>query len=397
MNMDSRNHCFIKYLTSAQALTLRPKWSHILELRYGLSGERPHKLTEIGEKYGLSRERIRQIVNDALKEIRTIGREKIQNGQKDDPCAQLILYLEEAIQPNAPGHIDRLTTLIIDELPYLPTNTYALFLIIHLICPNEYIAKRYQEKAKDRFRELHFANIKEYKREKRLKKFDQLLSYVIWPSEVSLLTQEQIRRALAKQRDYRKRDVSRDGKGKAGCYFSQKMSKEVQYESQLELDFLMRLEELEEVIFYQEQPFAISYKEGEKENSYYPDVFVLLKDGRGIVVEIKPVFRMALHKNLVKWSALRRFCNEMGIGILVTDGRHAIQQIQQQAINRSFAKAVSESLQHGPLSWKEYKEIKGKYNVNRNDFLALVLRKRLVWELNPFRLSKPSISREDSS
>jgi RNA polymerase primary sigma factor len=41
----------------------------VLRLRFGLSGEDPKTLSEIGEELGLTRERVRQIERDALKQL----------------------------------------------------------------------------------------------------------------------------------------------------------------------------------------------------------------------------------------------------------------------------------------------------------------------------------------
>lgn len=49
---------------------LTPKEKDILKLRYGLNGEEPLTLEAIGNKYNLTRERIRQIENKALNKIR---------------------------------------------------------------------------------------------------------------------------------------------------------------------------------------------------------------------------------------------------------------------------------------------------------------------------------------
>jgi RNA polymerase primary sigma factor len=49
---------------------LTPRQSHILRLRFGLNGEEPHTLEEIANKFGLSRERIRQLEKDALRRLR---------------------------------------------------------------------------------------------------------------------------------------------------------------------------------------------------------------------------------------------------------------------------------------------------------------------------------------
>ena len=44
----------------------------VLELRYGLSGEQPYTLEEVGQAFGVTRERIRQIENNTLKKLETL-------------------------------------------------------------------------------------------------------------------------------------------------------------------------------------------------------------------------------------------------------------------------------------------------------------------------------------
>ncbi|NMB26786.1 MAG: sigma-70 family RNA polymerase sigma factor [Tissierellia bacterium] len=60
--------------------TLAPREKEILELRFGLNGNEPLTLEAIGDKYDLTRERIRQIENKALK---TIKRLNLKTGLKD--------------------------------------------------------------------------------------------------------------------------------------------------------------------------------------------------------------------------------------------------------------------------------------------------------------------------
>ncbi|MFH1354388.1 MAG: sigma-70 family RNA polymerase sigma factor [bacterium] len=50
--------------------TLPPREKRIVELRFGLSGERPYTLEEIGAEFGISRERVRQLQNVALMRLR---------------------------------------------------------------------------------------------------------------------------------------------------------------------------------------------------------------------------------------------------------------------------------------------------------------------------------------
>jgi RNA polymerase primary sigma factor len=53
------------------ALTgLSSREARVLQLRYGLADGHAYTLKEVGEKFGLTRERIRQIENDALERLR---------------------------------------------------------------------------------------------------------------------------------------------------------------------------------------------------------------------------------------------------------------------------------------------------------------------------------------
>ena len=45
----------------------------ILELRYGLNGEQPCTLDEVGRTFSVTRERVRQIENQSLKKLQAMG------------------------------------------------------------------------------------------------------------------------------------------------------------------------------------------------------------------------------------------------------------------------------------------------------------------------------------
>lgn len=50
--------------------TLSPREARILRMRFGLNHDRPYTLEEVGQKFGLTRERIRQIEGKALRRLR---------------------------------------------------------------------------------------------------------------------------------------------------------------------------------------------------------------------------------------------------------------------------------------------------------------------------------------
>jgi len=45
----------------------------VLEMRYGLDGEQPRTLDEVGRTFSVTRERIRQIENQGLKKLRALA------------------------------------------------------------------------------------------------------------------------------------------------------------------------------------------------------------------------------------------------------------------------------------------------------------------------------------
>ena len=51
----------------------RPAERRVLELRYGLGGEHPRTLDEVGRTFNVTRERIRQIENQSLKKLQSLN------------------------------------------------------------------------------------------------------------------------------------------------------------------------------------------------------------------------------------------------------------------------------------------------------------------------------------
>ena len=64
---------------------LDPRERAILSLRFPLSDETPPTLEHIGKKFKVTRERIRQIQNGALKKLRTALETRPEAGERFDP------------------------------------------------------------------------------------------------------------------------------------------------------------------------------------------------------------------------------------------------------------------------------------------------------------------------
>jgi len=383
---------FAEYFTLSQAEALTARESRILDLRYGFANGEPHTLEQVGQVLGVSEERIRQILQRVHRKIYSKGRRQIAKGQTTAASARLLLYLESTLRPEESGNIDRILAFTGEELAYLPQATHALPLLTYLLYGRGERAEEYLFK----LIQLHRQEVIALRRAARSDaEFKNLLAYVNWPREITRGSHTfEVASKLSRQRE-----VSPDSEGKPGTFFSQKMSREVQYESLLEMQFLLKLEQIKEIVLYQEQPFAIPYELDGILRTYYPDVFFVIEDGRGVVVEVKPRYQMALHENLTKWSALHRYCVQNGWGLLVTDGSRSIQKLQQHEFSMEFQTALFIALENsrdGTLSWTEYRSIRDQHNATWNDFLAVILKNGLVWSLQPFVLKQkvPSSSQE---
>lgn len=372
---------FIQYLDAARIEALPERESEMFSLRYGISSGSTHTLADIGNLYGLSRERIRQLLNRSQRRIISKAKRQLRAGEIDSPCAELRQYLIDIIKPEEPNSGQRLLEFI-EEIQFfrLPTDSLVKF-IAQLAYPSGLSASEHISFVTTTIHTQRFEKSRELAKSSRIEKVRKLLSRAMWPKKVRKLSLQEIERLK------RHRNVSLDGSGKAGIYFSNKLNRNVQYESELELHFFHQIELDDNIIAYQEQPLAIPYEKEGKKLTYYPDALLIFKDYRAIIAEIKPVFLMALHENFVKWASLKRFCEKYGLGLLITDGTYTLQQIQMHKSKSEYVAEILSYLENGPINWEQYKQIKQIHRPNRDDFVAMILKNGLLWQLGPFKLS----------
>jgi len=53
--------------------SLNPRMRRVVALRFGLDGEKPQTLEEVGAGLGITRERVRQLESRALRELRAVA------------------------------------------------------------------------------------------------------------------------------------------------------------------------------------------------------------------------------------------------------------------------------------------------------------------------------------
>lgn len=110
----------------------------------------------------------------------------------------------------------------------------------------------------------------------------------------------------------RKRARRRGPKFRSGLFKSQKNGRNVHYRSGLELRVYRALERCEAVVEYREEPFRIEYRVGGEDRGYWPDIAVLLSDGRRLLIEVKPASQTSDPTNLAKWRHATAYANRRG-------------------------------------------------------------------------------------
>jgi len=73
---DTAYHSMLQDKLDDVLTTLSPREARILQLRFGLQDGRSYTLEEVGRKFGLTRERIRQIEHEALDRLRHPSRSR---------------------------------------------------------------------------------------------------------------------------------------------------------------------------------------------------------------------------------------------------------------------------------------------------------------------------------
>lgn len=182
------------------------------------------------------------------------------------------------------------------------------------------------------------------------------------------------------------RSVSADLRYKSGAYYSEKCKRWIQYESGLELNFILQLEQLENVLFYYEQPVQIPYWRGRKKLTYTPDFGLYLDTREFVLVEIKELPGMLEDKVQQKVEALLDFCSKKGFGFLFSDGRHTFDKLLRIKNNRKLERMILKEISNNVLRKNRCREILQQCGSTQNELLKVIIKHRLKFKPFPFKL-----------
>lgn len=364
------NCIFEKYLDDGN---LTEKEKEIFKLKCNLDLKKEYTLKEIGEKYNLTRERIRQIILKCHNKIvRHMKRSK--EGQRGREFYFILFKLYKEF--NSEYEKKLIITLQNEYVLNLYCSILELDLNVNINDKMKHLLNLYN-KNKSEYEKDILLEQKEVNRQKKL--IERILKDVIWFDKVNILTEDIYRKIV--QLRFIEEDKNNPNKG---SYYSYKMCKEIQYESSIEKDYLLLLEDSVEVKYYSVQPFKIDYFYEGRLHSYYPDIFFVLNDGRAIIVEIKAIIEMPLERNLLKYNALKDFCNKNGFGVLYTDSRNSFEKYASKSINNEFEEDIINELKKGPMDWRKCEDIILEHKVDKQEITIVIIRNNIKYTQNPF-------------
>lgn len=262
-------------LTEAIAQILPDHEATIVRLRHGLDGNGQRTLQQIGEDLRLSRERILQLQERALRRIKTTGTRRRTAGASDDPCAALITL---AISLAAPDHPDWQQVTVgyaaseASRLPLRPTAVLLAYLAGRSYDDAQSAVDAYLRAFNAKQRNQQQLAARRTRQEHARASFRTLLlGGAHWPQTPKVTP--------LRARPTRSRDVAPREDGAVLTWFSDKLGREIPCESHNEWRFYAALDGLDEIVWYQEQPERIADQLDGQTRYYHPDVLIALRDG----------------------------------------------------------------------------------------------------------------------
>jgi len=343
-----------------------PRQRDVVVHRYGLDGDPVYLLTDLGETWGVSSERIRQVQLQALR--------RILDSLHIDPATAVVRA--RISQELGGDSAEPWATLAAEVWPGAPAQAGGLLFILITGSTT----------AKTRWDDLFKAWISELDRQARHTATDRrqadradarlapLLSKAWWP-------------AWARSGEPSPRTPTRSGGAEETIGFpSDKLGRRLACESMLEHDVFTLFERSTQVAWYCEQPVAIAYQHDGHEHRYYPDALVHLNDGRMLLVEVKPLYQASLSINLAKWAEARRWCNHHGIGFLITDGRTGLDDFLSAPHKAELTRALIElAAQKAAIDWPSVKRLRSRLSFGTNDLTRSLHAAGLEVDLRPWR------------
>ena len=345
----------------------------VLQLRLGTSGH-PQTLAEIGQSMGVSRERVRQLQIRALSYLACRAR---RPGSPGDLLGSLLAGLEM--------DSELLVQRLIEIAEYFDTSpTVAFHFVLRVSGSSLEHATIVTDAASVALRsriETEGINAAEQAKQHREMKATENLEARVskWLGQADW--GDNVQPPISIERLSMQRNV---GPESAGAFWSAKLARRVHYESSVEREILNVLERSDQIAYYQEQPFAIPYAFDGRSRRYFPDIFAATVDGRGLLLEVKPIPNMAISMNRAKADAGRSWANQHGWGWITLDSQSTFADLVNHEVTAEARFHLDrELLTNGRLTWPDLLATRQRYELSSFDVTAYVVQSDAQLTLEP--------------
>ena len=350
----------------------RPRGGVLITQRLGLDGERPETLTLIGARYGLSRDRVRQLytraVGQMIRRVQATGypntalfAERYPVDWHDERLVRRLLAEIYATDSDIAGQ----------ELAYL-----RLRLAGHALMDAKRVAgfvfqriAGWQQRGR-----WHLATPRTT--EPTAGQLVPLLRRVDWPRS----TPEPLPESPVPTPD-----AADDARGSV---FAEKLGRQTTFDTALEARLLRMLDDSEQVAGFTERPGAVDYHLDGAERTHYPTAAARLTDGRTVLIDVAPLSRLAVHGNRAKLTAAHEWAHDRGWGWLAYTGSHLGEpDLLRHDVAARHENILRNRLATGPVGWAEFRPIADETGIDLVDLTGMVLRHGWRYDRGPFRLS----------
>lgn len=359
-------------LTAEVALE-RPRDGEIITCRLGLDGESPETLTLLGARFGVSRDRARQLYTRAIGQM---VRQVQATGEPD-----LAVFAQR--YPVGWGD-ERLVRTLLAETYATDSDIAAqdwAYLKLRLAGHDLQDAKRMAG--------FIFQRIAGWQQKGRWH-----LLPPVQPEEVPagiwnpwLHRVEWADGTPDELPDTAARTIDLDDDGR-GFMYSEKLSRETTFDTGLQARLLRLLDLSERVESFQEYPVELTYDIDGSDRFHYPTAAARFTDGRVVLIDVIPLGHTAFHPNRARAAAGRAYAHAHGWGWLVWTGSElGVADLAARKVNTRVETALRNRLTKGPLGWEELRTHRTG-GLEFLDLSTLVFRHGWRWDRGPFRLSR---------
>lgn len=177
----------------------------------------------------------------------------------------------------------------------------------------------------------------------------------------------------------------------SGSIKLKKSKGKVEFESFAERKVLMMLDSCSFVKEIKTQSLIIPFKSNSNHYKYYPDIQVLTKDGRVILIEVKPLFYMMSKDSIFKYKLLKDYANKYGFGYAFMDDRYNTfdSVLKFQVSKEKDEKFICYLREKRYMNYKLYKEYVKENGIKEKEIVSIVINNqdKIEFISKPFKFS----------